>query len=167
MRTIAFFLFSATVVFGGERRFTVETVVHASTAEVFRAWTDCERIKRFFAPGCEIEAREGGAFTMLMAPDQDPVGDRFGSRGARILKYEQDRALSFQWRGKPEFTAMNTTPLPTWVEIELFPLSPEKTVVRLTHRGFGLGEEFDEGFKYFGSAWRVVLKRLEKVFASK
>ena len=163
MKSLVFLAVSAIALTGAERRFTVETVVNAPTAEVFRDWTECDRIKRFFAPGCVIEPREGGAFTMLMAPDQDPAGERFGSRGARILRYEPDRSLHFQWRGRPEFTAMNGTPLPTWVEVDLFPLSPDKTIVRLTHRGFGLEEEFDEGFKYFSSAWRVVLRRLVKL----
>ena len=147
-----------------ERSFTIETVVQAPADEAFLAWTDCERIKRFFAPACEIDAREGGAFTMLMSPEKDPVGNTFGSRGARILRFERDRALHFQWRGRPEFKAMNTRPLPTWVELEFFPLSKDKTIVRLTHRGFGVGEEFDDGFHYFSNAWRIVLRRMEKLY---
>jgi uncharacterized protein YndB with AHSA1/START domain len=40
------------------------------------------------------------------------------------------------------------------------------TVVRLSHLGWGEGEEWDRLYEYFGSAWWTVLTRLRDRFAS-
>jgi hypothetical protein len=43
------------------------------------------------------------------------------------------------------------------VVVELEALAEEQTRVRLTHLGFGEGEEWDETYAYFEDAWSRVL----------
>jgi uncharacterized protein YndB with AHSA1/START domain len=63
---------------------TVQVVrtIDAPPAEVFRAWTDPEQIRRWWGPGeftcpeAEVDLRPGGSYRLVMQP---VAGDPFGS----------------------------------------------------------------------------------------
>jgi uncharacterized protein YndB with AHSA1/START domain len=79
------------------RAVIVETVVDASPAEVFRLWTTEQGTRSFFAPDGHVEARAGGRYEMIFNPAGDPEGARAGTRGAKVLRFEPDRRLDFEW----------------------------------------------------------------------
>jgi uncharacterized protein YndB with AHSA1/START domain len=167
------------------RSVTLEATLDASPQEVFRRWTTEEGIRSFFAPKAVIEPRLGGRFEIAFAPDIDPEGISQGTKGARILRFEPDRALSFEWHSfvaeelnpppPPGVSAppalpmaeRNALPIPTWVDLdfEAVPGDPTKTHLRLVHRGFGTGQKWDDSRRYFWQAWARVLGRLGAVCA--
>ena len=71
--------------------------------------------------------------------------------------------LSFEWNAPPEYP--NVRRRKTWVVVQLEPHHASSTRVRLTHLGWQKGEEWDQVFDYFESAWNVVLGRLRFRFA--
>jgi len=162
------------------RAISLEATVDAPASTVFTLWTTQAGIQSFFAPRAVIDPRVGGRYEIAFFPQVDPDGESAGTKGARILRFEPDRALSFEWFTfvSRDFRAVappgatsppvvpaavrNTRPIPTWVDLSLEAVAghPGKTHVRLTHRGFGSGTPWDESFEYFWRAWATVLGRL-------
>lgn len=160
------------------RRIVLEATVDASPGEVFRLWTTEEGLRSFFAPKAVVEPRLGGRFEMIFDLAHDPEGNDSGTKGARILRFEPGRALSFEWMaftrtgtdprgpsGWPE--ERDRRPIPTWVEVTLEPVGgqPDKTHVRLVEYGFGAGGKWDQSRQYFWRNWALVLGRLGAVCA--
>jgi uncharacterized protein YndB with AHSA1/START domain len=155
------------------RTIFLEATVDASPEEVFRLWTTEDGISKFFAPKATIEPRLGGRFEMIFDPERDSEGDDSGTKGARILRFDPGRALSFEWMsftrsgtdpqgpaGWPEERARR--PIPTWVDLTLEPAGgkPGKTHVRLIEYGFGSGGKWEDSRQYFWRNWALVLGRL-------
>lgn len=155
-----------------------EFVVNSSRAEVFQLWTTEEGLKKFFAPRANVDLRVGGAYEMIFAPDLDPEGENQGTKGARILRLENERALAFEWitfvyekhpsgSGPPVVSSevRNERPIPTWVEIDFedVPGRPGATRLRFVHRGFRSGGPWDDALAYFWRQWGAILGRLGAV----
>ncbi len=158
-----------------DRAITLEQEVACSPDEVIRLWTTEEGVKKFLAPAARIEARPGGAYTMIFDPQNDPEGNSRGTNGARILRVVPGRELAFEWipfvlddglksPGPPPAPASlrNAKPLPTWVELSFDPLGNGGTLVRLAHYGFQHGDPWDAAFAYFQKAWAGVLEELSR-----
>jgi uncharacterized protein YndB with AHSA1/START domain len=82
----------------------------------------------------------------------------------KILSFLPEEILSFDWNAPPQFPTVRGQR--TWVVVQFFPLDNDKAKVRLTHLGWGEGEEWDKVFQYFKRAWDVVLGRLQHMFVS-
>ena len=142
-------------------RVAKEAVVAAPAAVVWRAWTDPAVITEFFAPKARVELRPGGAYEMLFLQDA-PVGEQ-GSEGCTVLSYLPEKMLTFSWNAPPKFKAARGQH--TWVVIELEALPDARTRVRLTHLGFGRGDEWTQVHAYFDRAWGNVMNNLVEHFA--
>jgi uncharacterized protein YndB with AHSA1/START domain len=158
-----------------ERTVRLEATVDAPPAEVYRFWTTVEGVKRFFAPDARIDARPGGEYTILFAPEQDPEGLSHGTKGARILKLVEDKEVWFEWITFAADTLLgayappvalrserDVVPLPTWVEITFEPVDGGKrTAVHFAHYGFREGARWEASYQWFSRAWAGVLDSLK------
>jgi uncharacterized protein YndB with AHSA1/START domain len=160
------------------RAIVLEATLDAPPAAVFALWTTEEGLRRFFAPKAVIDPRPGGRYEIVFAPELDPEGDSAGTKGARILRFEPGRALSFEWHSfqrhalagvppgasGPPFAPeeRDRRPLPSWVDLTFEPVAgePGKTHLVLAHRGFEASERWEEARRYFWTAWASVLGRL-------
>jgi uncharacterized protein YndB with AHSA1/START domain len=134
--------------------------IQASIGDVWQAWTTREGILSFFAPDCFVELKSGGAYEMYFNLDSDQ-GDK-GGEGCRLLAIEEPHMISFTWNAPPEFP--NVRRQNTHVTVRLEQIN-EKTLMTLTHDGWGIGEEWQAVRAYFDRAWgQVVLPRLQKRF---
>jgi uncharacterized protein YndB with AHSA1/START domain len=147
----------------GNKRVVKEATVAAPVAAVWRAWTDPAIISEFFAPRASVELRVGGAYEMLFLLDA-PEGQR-GCEGCTVLSYVPEQMLSFSWSAPPKFA--QTRPLHTWVVLQFEPVSEASARVRLTHVGFGRGDEWDAVHAYFERAWGSVMQNLVAHFAQR
>lgn len=156
-----------------------EVVVPAPAAEVFRLWTTPEGVKEFFAPQARIEPWVGGQYEIIFQPQLDPEGENYGTKGAQILRLEENRLLVFEWitfvfdklpgvSGPPQVSRAerDARPLPTWVEVSFEPVEeePSKTRIRLAHRGFRKSEKWKEAFAYFWPIWGTILGQMGAYF---
>jgi len=144
------------------RRLVKETIVTAPPAMVFRAWTDPAIIPEFFAPKADVELTPGGRYELLFLLDA-PAGER-GCEGCTVRAFIPDEMLAFSWSAPPKFPQARG--LHTWVVLQFEALPDSRTRVRLTHYGFGRGDEWDQVVAYFDRAWGSVMKSLTAHFAA-
>jgi uncharacterized protein YndB with AHSA1/START domain len=137
-----------------------EVTVKASPQSVFELWTTNVGVKKFFGLDADIENKSGGKYFVYF----DPQDRRLSSEGARILRYEPPKFLSFEWHGKPEMVEMNAQPYPTWVEVQFEAADGNSTHIRLDHYGFGEGGTWDQAYEFFSAAWPRVLSKLQSLF---
>ena len=135
------------------RRFAVSREIGAPVSEVYAAWTNGPAFRAAFAPGldtlrADIDLAIGGRYEWLF----DGVT---GSNGCQVHSYVPDRMVSFTWNAPP---SQSTRGKHTWVVVEFEEGDTARTThVRLTHLGFGEGEEWDQTLAYFEKAWAFVL----------
>lgn len=141
----------------------VRRTIAAPRERVFRAWTDPDIVKRWFAPeGCEIpiaevDARVGGRYRIRMsAPDanQYTVGGVF-----RVVDTPARLVFTWQWESGAESAGMvdDGDRVETVVTVELHDRG-ETTDVVVTHELPSARSR--EGH---GQGWESCLNRLERV----
>jgi uncharacterized protein YndB with AHSA1/START domain len=144
-----------------ERVIRAEVAVDATVDDVWDAWTTEAGVQSFFAPACNVELRVDGPYEIMFNPDAPP-GER-GAEGMRILAFQPKKMLSFTWNAPPHLSQVRGQL--THVLIRLQPQGEGRTLVTLTHSGWGEGGEWNEAFEYFDRAWgHVVLPRLRYRF---
>jgi len=134
-------------------------VVDGSPEEVFHMWTDSAASTEFFGSSATIEPRTAGIYEIGF---DVPGGERAGTIGTKILRYEPPSLLFFEWEMPKVIGHLNSRPLPTWVELrfEMFG-DKDQTDIHFYHRGFGEGPDWDQGFEFFQRNWFEVLYRLK------
>jgi uncharacterized protein YndB with AHSA1/START domain len=139
-------------------RVQVTRTVAAPREEVFRAWTDPERLKQWFGPGeftipeAELDVRPGGAYLIVM---QSPDGDRLRLKGAYHEIAPPERLVftwswGLMWDGAPD----------SLVTVEFRPAGDATDVV-LTHGDFSSDDELAP----YQGGWDSGLDKLERMFA--
>jgi len=101
-----------------DRELMLTRIIDAPRDKVFRAWTDPELLKQWFAPlpyttpFAELDVRPGGANLIVM---RDPQGNEFANRGIYLEVVENERlvftdAFTEAWRpsAKPFMTVILT-----------------------------------------------------------
>ena len=186
MSLLATFLLAA-MTFPGkvktDRSIVLEVVVDAPVEEVYRLWSTRDGVRSFFASDAIVGNKPGDEYAIMFDAARDPEGRVTGTRGSHLLLLDPPRRIAFEWipfiaadravnNDRPDAppyappAIRNETPLPTWVEIELDPVSKTSTRVRLSHHGFKTGPHWDRAFPYFRDrAWPMVLDQL-KTYAS-
>lgn len=141
-----------------------EVVVPAGRAEAWRLWTTAEGMTSFLVSEAKIELRPGGVYELYFAPDAPP-GER-GSEDCRILSYLPEEMLSFEWNAPPSIPTRRDGER-TWVVVEFVEVEPEQTRVRLSHLGWGKGDDWDAVYAYFDRAWASVLEAMNRYLVEK
>jgi uncharacterized protein YndB with AHSA1/START domain len=78
------------------RELSLSRIIDASREKVFKAWTDPELLKRWFAPlpwttpHAELDVRPGGANLIVM---KGPQGQEFPNRGIYLEVVENERLV--------------------------------------------------------------------------
>ncbi len=151
---------------GAGRRIEVNTLVEASRADVWRAWTTGEGWKEFCGAEAKIELRPGGAYEVYFKPDA-PEGSR-GSEGCEVLSYEPGRMVSFSWGAPPTMPRLREA-RGQIVVVTLLDEGTNRTRVRLTHHHWpengGELQEIGAAQAYFEKAWPSVLEAMRDHFA--
>ena len=146
----------------GEKAIIYEVEVNASPAEVYTAWTTKEGLQSFFAPVCNVDLKLFGDYQIHFFPE-NPVGSK-GAEDEKILSFQENKMLSFTWGFTPALKYLRENQK-TVIVLRFKELENGKTLFKLTHSGWGEGEDWDKGYEYFTSAWKdTVLPRLVERF---
>ncbi|WP_437813975.1 SRPBCC family protein [Sorangium sp. So ce1078] len=79
-----------------DRELVLTRIIDAPREKVFRAWTDPELLKKWFAPHpfttpvAELDVRPGGANLIVM---RDPQGNEYPNRGIYLEVVENERLV--------------------------------------------------------------------------
>ena len=140
---------------GTENTLRINRVFAAPREKVFRAWTEPEALKKWFAPSddhslpdAEVDLRAGGRYRIAI---QDPEGKRFHLGGTfREVRPPEKLVYTWAWEGDADIGE-------TLVTVEFRDLGAS-TEVALTH-------EFlpdQKAFKNHEWGWKGALDRLLK-----
>lgn len=137
-------------------------VIPAPVKAVWRCWTTSEGMASFLAKRSRIELRPGGAYELVLKPDNEP--GKQGSEGCRVLCFVPYELLAFSWNAPPSIPRLRNAGKRTQVVLRFEPVGREATRVTLTQLGFGEGEDWEKYRAYFREAWPFVLHRLQARF---
>ncbi len=151
-------LIGAPIVCAQDNVITETVEINATQAEVFQTWTTSAGVKTFFAPDARVELRVDGPYEIYFNPLAEP--GMKGADGMRIIGYQENRMLSFTWNAPPHLPEARRQR--THVTVRLTAQGENKTLVSLSHAGWGEGGEWDKAHAYFAKAWKNVLGNLKK-----
>ena len=122
-------------------RLVVTRRFKAPVQRVFAAWTEPEKMKRWFAPGdmtvpaAEADVREGGRYRVQMSEGGSDCEFHVTGGVYRELVPNQRLVFTWQWEGSDQETL---------VTVEFRPLPDGETELTLIHEGFDNGETRDK-----------------------
>jgi uncharacterized protein YndB with AHSA1/START domain len=133
---------------------TIKRRFNAPAAKVFSAWTDAEKISRWFGPGqaevllAESDARVGGRYR-IVARSSDGEKHDVGGVFREVVPNEK-LVFTWAWRSTPERESL--------VTVKLEP-DGSGTLLTLTHEQF-----FDEAARdRHRRGWDLIVDRLERM----
>jgi len=121
-----------------------ELFIAAAPERVYRAFTDKQDLQRWFVTNAEVQAQPGGVFNLHW--NDDTVNGEF-------VELEPNRRITFTWDERPRYGITTCT-------IELIP-EADGTLLRLTHTGFGGGDNWDELYNGVNTGWTQELAHLK------
>jgi uncharacterized protein YndB with AHSA1/START domain len=138
---------------------TLQRRLNASPAQVYAAWTDPEKIARWFGPAqiirveADMDVRVGGHFRIAMFEADQAPGEEHGVSGIyRELVPGRRLVFSWAWRTTPERESLVTVTIKG---------EGKHTLLTLLHEQF-----FDEDARTGHTrGWTGSLDKLEKMFA--
>lgn len=130
------------------RRIELSVRVDAPPEEVWKALTEADEIRRWFAPEARVEPGEGGTLWLSWGEGMEGA--------ARIRVWDPPRRLvtSPVAPGKPEREAMSE-------EYTLQAADGGTTILRLVQSGFGPGADFDDEYDATTNGWRTFFRMLQ------
>jgi uncharacterized protein YndB with AHSA1/START domain len=137
--------------------------IQAPREEVYRAWTDPERLRRWFGPGgfevveVEMDARPGGRYRAAVT---GPDGIR-GSFTGEFHELVPGERIVASWSWVAEDEAAGAPPEVSRLTVTLAEGSPGTTELRLVHDRLGSGEDQGE----VRQGWEETLGKLASAYA--
>ena len=129
----------------------------------FEMFTVNEEVQSWLAPSANIEPEEGGRYELFWDLENR---EHDSTTGCQVTAIEQDRFLSFEWKGPRQFEQfMNDADPLTHVVVFFFPCgegSAGPAEVHLVHSGWRSSPEWEEARRWFERVWRVALEELER-----
>src|ERR1700678_157193 len=143
------------------RQHTTEIEINATPDQVFRAVSEAEEIKRWFAPEAKVEpgpdGMVGGTYSVSWEPgvfgDGSTIaiyepGHRFATTSERSAPYGGEPQ-----EGDPAQRIM--------VDYQIEAIGGGKTRLRLVHSGFGRGAGWDNEFGSTRTGWAIFVQVLK------
>jgi uncharacterized protein YndB with AHSA1/START domain len=131
-----------------DRSFDLSTEIDAAPEAVFRALVEADELVRWFPSGAQSDPRPGGAFSYAFDfgdPERDHVSE------GTYREVVPGERVSYGWKA----------PLgATEVEFRLRPANGG-TELRLTHSGWGEGDDWAQSMENHREGWTFFLGNLE------
>jgi uncharacterized protein YndB with AHSA1/START domain len=142
------------------RQHITEIEIDATPDQVFRAVSEAEEIKRWFAPIARVDPRVGGEYFISWGPGMEGApstitiyepGRRFAAAKERSTPYGADAS------------AQPGPPLTIVVDYQIEAIAGGKTLLRLVHSGFGQGAGWDNEFEATRTGWTEFMQALKRM----
>lgn len=144
---------------------TVEGVIDAPVAAVWKAWTTSAGLAAWLAPHADIDLKVGG----LMRTNYDARG-KLGDAGSienRVLSFEPERMLSIQVSKAPADFPFRAKVGQMWTVLYFNATAQGKTSLRIVGLGFGDDAGSKDMKEFFQRGNAYTLEELQKHFSKK
>lgn len=139
-----------------------EINITSSKEQIWSAWTSSDNVAKWFSPLANVEPMVGGAFELFFDPSDL---NHMTTKGCKFLEFTPFEKLSFNWKGPDDFSDLMNGDALTVVNVSLF----EENIsvkVKVSHSGWGTGEEWEAAKKWHEFAWNQVLDSLKEFVES-
>jgi uncharacterized protein YndB with AHSA1/START domain len=139
----------------------VEATVDAPVASVWHAWTTSQGAETFFAEKANIDLQLGGAYEIFF----NPADERMSTKGRKVLSYEPERMVSFEWNlPLDQFPELKDNL--TWFVVDFTSLDSSRTRVTVTQLGLKRGPVWERAARHMQQGWSELAERLKARFDS-
>ncbi len=121
-----------------------ELFIAAAPERMYHAFTTKEDLERWFVTRAEVDARPGGVFTLWWNDNTVP---------GEFVSLDPPHRFTFTWDDGPKYGVTTCT-------LTFIPEN-DGTLVRLTHTGFGQGDNWDELYDGVNDGWTEELGNLK------
>jgi uncharacterized protein YndB with AHSA1/START domain len=130
-----------------------------SVKQAFKMFTNKEHLTSWLPVVSNIEPKVGGKYDISLSTEKSPIG-------SKILVYEPNKCLTFEWKGPGNKSIKNKTPLDTEVMIQFLPMGSKKiskdefTEVLLTLTSFNDPNNDEEAKLWLETSWANAFEKL-------
>jgi len=145
----------------------IEIELNCGVHETFNFFTVNEKLESWLPEKAEVEPKVGGKYELFWDPQNREINSTIG---CKITSIENDKYLSFEWKGPERFQSfMNFCDPLTHVVVVFSSFSdePKKTTLFLFHSGWRDDPEWQKARDYFKNAWSDALTNLKEKLSSK
>lgn len=138
-------------------------VVRYPLEQMFRLFTQNEHLQNWFSVAADVEPVVGGKYELYWNPANKEVDSTIG---CKVLAVEENKFLSFEWKGSQKFAAVMNEVRPLTHVTIFFAPHEQGTEIHLFHNGWRDTAEWDEAREYFTMAWKMCFSSLQKYIAN-
>jgi uncharacterized protein YndB with AHSA1/START domain len=134
-------------------------IIEESPELVFSALTEPEKLVMWFQDEADLDVRAGGHIRLVTLKEKHPewnLEKNYYMEGT-ITQFVPNKRLSYSWKFKDTPNFPET--LVTW---ELEQISPNKTLVKLSHAGFSGKEKGNFSVESHNEGWTEALDKLAR-----
>jgi uncharacterized protein YndB with AHSA1/START domain len=133
----------------------------------FNMFTDSKSLEKWLTEKAEVDPEVGGKYELYWEPKKKEINSTIG---CRITGFEEDKFISFNWKGPVQFKDFMNSADPLTHVIVFFTQSrnnPKKTTIYLFHTGWRKDPKWQKAREYFEKAWTNALKGLQEKIKNK
>ena len=142
---------------------SLKRTIKAHIQALWHAWTETDKVTKWFSPDANIEPTLGGAYELFFDPKDR---EHMSTIGCKITEVQTPTSLQFQWKGPDQYAAFMNTPPQTSVKVTLTE-AEEKTTLTVEHDGWKEGPGWRDAKDWHIGAWEGVLDELENYMKNK
>ena len=142
---------------------SLKRTIKAPIRAVRDAWTQTDKVTKWFSPDAKIEPPPGGAYELFFDPKDR---QHMSTIGCKITEIRAPTSLQFQWKGPDQYAAFMNTPPQTNVKVTLTE-TEGKTTLTVEHDGWKEGSQWRDAKDWHIGAWEGVLDELENYMNDK
>ena len=140
----------------------IESIIHASPAELWKIWSTAEGFKMLGSAKCDVDFRIGGLVRSVYDPTAELGGE--STIENQIIAYEPEHMVAFRIHQPPKGFPFPNAWKSTWSVATMTDLGDGTTRLRLASMGYDTSEESQKMREFFSVNNAYVLKVLQAHF---
>ena len=139
----------------------INVEIECDIYNAFKMFTINNLLEAWLTEKAEIEPKVGGKYELFWVPENREENSTIG---CKITGIEENRFISFDWKGPIQFKSFMNDANPLTHVILFFSSDPNdknKTTIYLFHTGWRKDESWQEARNYFENAWIKALQELK------
>ena len=140
----------------------INVEIECDIYNAFKMFTVNNLLEAWLTEKAEVEPKVGGKYELFWEPEDRENNNTIG---CKITGIEENRFISFDWKGPVQFKSFMNVADPLTHVIVFFSLGSDeknKTTIHLFHTGWRKEEEWQRAHNFFENAWVKALQELKE-----